>query len=306
MRLGFAVVVLASALVVACGRDAGSEGSAEAASDVAPSADEAAIQQIATDYAQHYNLHHASVVADLFSDSAVALYADGGIHVGKAAITADLEADMANSPNLTLTPASVMVFGDRAVGHGEYTVTLTPPGGTATTLAGHYMTAFGRQNGAWKIDGLLTNLNADPPADLPMGESPAEAPPDNGTMTELVAGYTEHFNLGHANAVAALYTEDATVSFANRPVSQGRAAVEAALAERLAVGSPKIEIHDVNTEDIADGWKLDGGWYRVTATPPEGAITQEGTYVLLARREPDGSWKIHWAVTNGRVTPAAR
>jgi hypothetical protein len=62
----------------------------------------------------------------------------------------------------------------------------------------------------------------------------------------------------------------------------------------------------VNTADLADGWKLDAGWYEMTSTPPEGAMTQSGTYVNLLRREPDGSWKIHWAVSNGQPTPAGK
>jgi uncharacterized protein (TIGR02246 family) len=303
MRLRFALALFAG-LAVACGGEAG-EGSADAAADLAPSPDEAALDQIRVSYAEHYNLHHASVVADMYSDSAVALAFDGGIHMGKPAILANLETAMAGSPSLTLTSGGNMVFGDYAVSRGEYSVTSTPPGGTAATLAGNYLSFFTRENGAWKLSAVITNLNAPPPDGMPRGPQPGEAPPEDGTMKDFVANYTEHFNLGHANVVAGLYTEDAAVAFSGMPLAQGRAAIEAALTQRMAAGSPKVTIHDVSTTDLADGWKLDGGWYETTATPPTGTVTQSGTYMLLLRREADGSWKIHWAVTNALTTPAA-
>jgi len=301
MKWRFAVAVLAG-LALACGGEAG-EGSADAAADLAPSPDEAALEQIRAAYVEHFNLHHAPVVADMYSDSAVALYADGGIHMGKAAILADLESNMAGSPSLALTSGANMVFGDWAVSRGEYSVTSTPAGGAATTFGGNYMTVFARENGAWKIDVVLTNMSAPVPPDMPRGPRPAEAPPENGTMKDFVASYAEHFNLGHASVVAGLYTEDATAAFSGMPLAQGRAAIEAALTRRMAAGSPKITIHDVATTDLADGWKLDAGWTETTATPATGTVTTSGGYLILLRREPDGSWKIHWAITNSLTMP---
>jgi len=302
MRLRLMLPIVIAGLVIGCGGESGGEAAAdaEAAEMAAPSADELALEQVRADYVTHYNLHHASMVADLFSDSSVFLQADGGIYEGKDGITASLEATMAGSPTLSLETTETMVVGDQAVAIGAYTVQTTAPEVGAVNMAGTYLTHFHRENDAWKISAVITNYNAPPPAGLPAGTAPDEAPPDNGTLEDVVSAYVQHFNLGHPDMVAALYTDDARVSFSNDVLLEGKAAVQAALAERMATGSPKIEIHDVATMELGDGWLLDGGWYRLTATPPEGSITQEGTYMTLVRTMPDGTRKIHWSVTNGQ------
>lgn len=303
MTSRIAVTLFSLSIVAACGGGPDADASATAETTAA-AGDEAAIEQIRADYVTHYNLHHASVVADLFSDSAIALFADGGVHMGKPAIAAELEADMAASPTISLTSAEVQVFGDNAVGRGEYTVNLTPPGAAAITLTGNYLTHFVRENGAWKIGSVTSNYNAPPPEGAPSVPLPPDNPPENGTMKEFNDAYTEHYNLGHASVVAGMYTEDATAAFSRRPLAQGRAAIEAALTEVMADGSPKITIHDVGTTDLADGWKLDGGWYEVTSTPTAGPARRVGVYMRLARRAEDGTWKNHWVVTNSQTAPA--
>ena len=103
-----------------------------------------------------------------------------------------------------------------------------------------------------------------------------------------------------------MYTEDAAVSFSNSPLLQGRAAIAARMVERMAAGSPKLELHNVGTLDLGEGWAVDGGWYMLTATPETGPISQTGTYLSLVRQAEDGSWKFHWSVTNGQPAPAAK
>ncbi|MCI0436236.1 MAG: SgcJ/EcaC family oxidoreductase [Gemmatimonadetes bacterium] len=298
MKLRLPVVLVAGALALACAGETGEQAS-ETAEMATMAADEAAIDQIRTDYLTHYNMHHAPMVADMFADSAVFLGADGTVAEGKAAILANLEADMAGSPTLSLTPSETQVLGDAAVARGTYSVTATPEAGTAMTLTGNYMTAFMRENGTWKIFAVVTNFDAPPPEDLPRGESPAEPPPENGTLTSLYSAYTQHHNLGHAPMVADLYTEDAFVAFPDAPAATGRAAIEASLAERMAQGNPQLTIHAVGTEELGE-WAIDGGWYEVKTTTEQGETTASGAYMLLARRAADGSWKIHWLVSNGR------
>jgi uncharacterized protein (TIGR02246 family) len=295
----------AALLVCAC---AGEEEADAVPATPDTSADEAAIEQIRADYETHYNLHHASVVADLYEDSAFALLADGVVHEGKAAILAGLEEDMAGAPNLTLTSGGSMVFGDRAVGRGTYTVTTTPPGAPAAlTLAGSYLTNFIRTGEGWKIAGVITNLSAAPPEGLPMGDlSALPSPPENGTMQAFGATFAQHFAAGDWAALAGLYAEDAVVAFTEAPPIEGRSAIQARFQERFAGATDQqIEIHDVGTYDFGNGWALDGGWFTVTLTTPAGRMTQTGTYSNLLRAQPDGSWQIHWGVSNGHLRPAA-
>ncbi|MBM4186368.1 MAG: hypothetical protein FJ206_03545 [Gemmatimonadetes bacterium] len=182
---------------------------------------------------------------------------------------------------------------------------MTPPGGAAVNLSGNYLTAFRRDNGVWKIGAVVSNYDAPPPAGTPRDTTMTAPPPDAGTLKDLTASYTEHYNLGHASAVANLYTDSAYSAFADAPAKQGRAAIEGYLAEQMAQGSPQLTIHDVSTTELPGGWALDGGWYEVNAKGPNGPVRRIGVYMLLAQRQSDGSWKIHWAVNNGGPAPAA-
>ena len=300
-RWRFSLPLAAAAMVAACAVESG-EQEAAVASEMSTAADEAALEQLRADYVTHYNMHHAPVVADMFTDSAFALWANGSVAEGKPEVLASLEADMAGTPTLDLSTGDVMVLGDNAVARGSYSVNMTPQGAAAVTLTGNYLTQFRRVNGEWKISGLIGNYNAPPPPGLPTPPED-EAPPDDGTMGELVAAYTQAFNAGDAVALAALYTEDAVAGFTNRPIVEGRGAIQTALGEIITPGAT-IEIHDVGTMDLGDGWAIDGGWYMVNATADTGSIQQGGIYMLLARRAEDGTWKVHWSVNNGQPTPA--
>mgnify|MGYP001371980729 CR=1 FL=1 len=277
-------------------------GGAKSAVDTS-AADQAAITKIHEEYVTHFNLHHASAVADLMADSAVFLGADGSVDVWRAAIVAGLEQTMAASPSLTLAPAETKVMGDHALTRGGYTLAMTPPGGAAITLTGNYLTEFERANGAWKIGGVVTNYDAPPPEGLPRDTATTPPPPESGTMKELVGGFVQHYNLGHASVVAGLFTDSAVAMFADTPISRGRAAIESYLTGQVSQGSPQLTVHDVNTEVLPGGWAIDGGWWEVSATTPDGPMNRVGAYMLLARQQADQTWKIEWFATNGGVVP---
>lgn len=293
-----ATLLALAAMVTACGGDK--------AATVAPPDDQAAIARLHDDYTTHFNLHHATAVAALMTDSAVFLGADGSIDVNRAAIVAGLEQTMAASPTLTLSPAETMVLGDVAVTRGAYTLAMKPAGGEAISLSGSYMTRFERADSGWKIGAVLTNYDAPPPAGLPRDTTTMDPPPDAGTMTALVSGFAQHYNMGHANVVAGLFTDSAVAAFGDAPVSRGRGAIESYLAAEMAQGSPQLTVHDVATEILPGGWALDGGWWEVKAKGPAGAaMNRSGTYMLVAREQADKTWKIHWFAANGGPAPAS-
>ncbi len=59
----------------------------------------------------------------------------------------------------------------------------------------------------------------------------------------------------------------------------------------------------VGTSEFPDGWAIDGGWYEIKAKGPKGPVNRIGAYMLLARKQADNSWKIHWSVNNGGPAP---
>ena len=249
---------------VACSRDAGAIGEdAEPAVEVdADAAAVAAIEDLRAGYVQHYNLHHPSMVADYYTDDAVTLLADGSVNDGREAILAMLEAAMGGNPTLAVETHDQMVFGDRAVARGGYTVDIAPEGAEAMSLSGHFMGVYDNAGGEWKLSSLLTNYDAPPPEGT-LVTPEDEAPPDleDHAWADMTAAWGTHFNLGHASMVADLYAEDAVVMWGDAPLREGRAAITAALEEDMAEGSPHIELHDVMLRDLGDGWHVGMGWY---------------------------------------------
>lgn len=268
------------------------------ATEFATSADVAAIDALRSEYVRHYNLRHPEAVAELHADSATAAYADGLIAHGRAAILADLQADASMNGMLDLASDEVMVFGEHAVSRGRWRVT---PGEGSTMpgeLSGHFMTYFTKATGTWQIGFVVTNYDSPPPEGMPAPPDGTPPPPGEGMMKELAAEYTRAYNAGDAAAVAALYTEDAFRSTGNQTPVTGRAAIQARLEEQFAAGRSTIEIHDVSTVDLGDGWALDGGWLDLTPAVAGAGPDRGGVYVILVRQQPDGSRKLHWSLSN--------
>ena len=86
----------------ACGGDAAEEAPA-AEETMAAVSDEQALADLREYWQTHYNMHHASVVAGVYTEDAWSLPAAGGLLEGRAAIEADLESAMAASPTATIT-----------------------------------------------------------------------------------------------------------------------------------------------------------------------------------------------------------
>lgn len=269
---------------------------AEAASPSA--ADEAALDAFRQSYVEHYNMHHADVIAGMYADSAMGVWANGTITSGRAAVEAYNAAQFAEgNPQLNLTTAATQVLGDHAVTRGTWSVQATAEGGEPVTQAGEYLTVFGREGDAWKIDAVVTNFTAEPPADMEYVPWPAETPADEGTMKEFVAAWQSAYNAGDFATVASMYAPDAHVAFSNTPPVTGPAALEALLNERSAEGASTVEIHDVYTEDLGGGWFVDFGWYRLT---PAAGTARDGVYASLSEVQADGTRKIHWHISNGQ------
>jgi len=287
-------------LLVACGPS--SDEQANAGAQPAANPAEAAIDQLRSSYVELYNQHDAAGVADLYTDSALVLAADQSVRQGRPAVLAALEQEAAGSPTVSLAATHTMVFDDNAVEIGEYTNQFG--GDQPITLAGNYLSFLQQVNGQWKIAGLITNLSSEPPAGFALDTTSITPPADDGAMQALVDGYTKAFDSSDWAALASEYTSDATVAFSMAPLVMGQDSIRQRFEERFGqTANPSIVIHDVDTMPMANEYSLDGGWYVVKATTPDGAITQTGSYINLLQRQPDESWKIMWGVTNGYPRP---
>ncbi|TFG66390.1 MAG: DUF4440 domain-containing protein [Gemmatimonadales bacterium] len=291
------VLFLSVTFATACAaQDEADSETAEASYDT--SADEAALAALSESYATHYNLGHADMVAANYADDAVTVFADGGVQLGRAEIEAGLTATLAGSPTLTIDREALHLAGDVAVVRGHFSVSTPVEGADPVVVTGHYMTWFGRKDGEWKIQVVASTYDSEPAPEMLMGTmSPNLDDVEDTAMDGLMTAYETAWAAGDASAVAMLYTEDAHVAFANQSVVEGRAAVEARLAERIG---GTVDIHAKGSMDLGDGYMVNGGWYAIASD--EGV--SDGKYLLLARTADDGSQQIQWLVSNGRPTPA--
>ncbi len=265
----------------------------------ATGADDAAlIAALGDDFVLHYNLLHASMVNDYYTDEGVVLAANGSILMGAEARLAYMEAEMEASPTLAVETADVMVFGDAAAAHGSYSVAVAPEGADAMMVTGNWMASYEKVDGDWRIAVLLTNYDGDPPENLDDPTTPGEVPPEqeDSPLAELMGYYATHFNMGHGGMVASRFTEDAVSALAGRGKLVGRAAIEEDLTARIdELANPQLTIHIVEGVEVGDDFVFGGGWYELAAD----AGDSTGAFLILAKRGEDGNLQIQWAASNG-------
>ena len=302
MKLRNTWIIFAIVAIAACGGAAEEPATDSAAT--AEVADEAAIDNsveiraLVDDIVVHYNLHHASMVADFYTDDAVVLPANGSVLMSREARVASLESEMAGNPALNAEVADVIVTGDTAVARGSYSVEIAPEGMDPSSFTGSWMAGYTKADGAWKSNVLLTNYDTDPPENRPDPVAPEGPPPpdlEDDPMAELMGYYATHFNMGHGAMVASRYAENAVAAFADGPQLDGRAAIEESMNARMAeLGNPQLTIHQVAAAEIGDGYVFGGGWYEMSSD--NGNST--GSFMVLAQPGDGGNLQIQWAMSN--------
>jgi uncharacterized protein (TIGR02246 family) len=93
-----------------------------------------------------------------------------------------------------------------------------------------------------------------------------------------------------AAAVAGMYTDDAIFIGVEGNV-MGRTAIEQTLAESFKTNSG-LTVSDGSVEAVGDVVYSTGDWSQ-KATTPDGKTTDiSGRYLVISRRQADGTWKI--------------
>ena len=103
---------------------------------------------------------------------------------------------------------------------------------------------------------------------------------------------------GDGAAIAALYTNDAIILPPGRPLVTGRASAEQFFGGMLKSGVKSIGLHTDNVERAGD-YAIETGTATITVQP-EGkeAQTSNGKYVVVWKRQSDGSWQLHRDIWN--------
>ena len=300
MRFRSTIPLALGLLIAACAPEA--EQSAEEATETTTQEYEspaAAIATLAANYEEHYNLGHASAVADLYTDDAIIQGSASEVLTGREAIAVYVEEFTTTmSPTLSINPIEQLMVGDWVLDRGSYTNTVAPEGGEAVTLTGNYMSLSQQTPDGLKLHRLTVNFDGPPPMPIPAPEMMEFEPVTDGPVAEFLASYAEHYNMGHASVVAEMWAEDGVSMFAERPLTSGRANIEALLAGVIDEMSPTLTIMDAETINIGEGVVLDRGSFKVEGTKDGQAVTRTGTYMVVIRQADDGSWNIGWGISN--------
>jgi uncharacterized protein (TIGR02246 family) len=114
---------------------------------------------------------------------------------------------------------------------------------------------------------------------------------DPAAAAELRNGWIAAAERDDAAAVAAMYAEDAIFMTGDGATLNGRAAIEAGLAESFKANSG-LTVTEESSEASGDVSYSTGQWQQKIATPDGKTVDAEGRYLVITKLQTDGTLKI--------------
>jgi uncharacterized protein (TIGR02246 family) len=155
----------------------------------------------------------------------------------------------------------------------------------------------------WAVGALAMGFIACQPAPPP--EQKTEAPPDPAPINALRDQYASMYNSGDVSGLGNLYTDDAVVMNNNQPAANGKEAILAAAQALVGQFTVNISIMPAKTEIVGD-LAYEHGTFTMSLTPKAGggaAMQENGNYLVILKRGPDGAWKLHREIGNSSQPP---
>jgi uncharacterized protein (TIGR02246 family) len=128
-----------------------------------------------------------------------------------------------------------------------------------------------------------------PQSDAPAAISPA----DETKIRSVDSAFAAAANAGDVAGIVAVYASDAALLAPNLPPQKGHDAIQAFWSGLLDAYTVRFELGSDTIEGRGD-LAYNQGHYRFTAVPKaKGApgSADEGKFVEILRKQPDGSWK---------------
>ena len=111
------------------------------------------------------------------------------------------------------------------------------------------------------------------------------------------------FNRGDAAAVAAMYDTAGVVLAPNAPPMRGRQNIEALWAGARQQGFKTLNLQ-VNSVELIGDHAIELGSYTLVVQPPgQAEATDRGKYIVVWKRQADGTWKLYRDAFNTSMPP---
>lgn len=124
-------------------------------------------------------------------------------------------------------------------------------------------------------------------------------------VRHATAAFAEALCRGDASAAAALYAADGKLLTAAAELISGRREIEAYWRAGIGIGLSAVEL-EASDVQVVGSLAIEVGRY-VLALERDGAGTADrGKYLVLHRRQPDGSWRRAIEVFNPDAPESAR
>jgi uncharacterized protein (TIGR02246 family) len=143
---------------------------------------------------------------------------------------------------------------------------------------------------------------------LAFGSSGVAQPAKDGAVRAAIekqnAAFSAAFARGDAAALAAAYTDDAIVLPPDAEMVRGKAGIEALWKGLISAGAKSLALTTVDVQS-SGALAVETGT-GILKIQPSGAAeqTQSAKYVVVWKRQADGSWKLHRDMWN--ALPAAK
>ncbi len=121
---------------------------------------------------------------------------------------------------------------------------------------------------------------------------------DRQAIRELNNAYTAGVNSENADALAALYTDEAVLLWEGRPTVIGRSNIRAALAQLLALGDFQMSATVEEVEVVGDLGYYWGSARGMLTDSSGNESAVDLNYLVVCKRQPDGSWKVSHHMNN--------
>ena len=122
--------------------------------------------------------------------------------------------------------------------------------------------------------------------------SPQNMDDAKAAIGKIRDGWKEKANNKDSSGVADYYTDDAEMVGTEFPLAKGKDAIRHSFAQSF----PISKINSIDSKELVVNGDMayDYGTYSQEVTPPPAGKTQkmEGNYIVILKKQADGSWKI--------------